>query len=52
MDELMARVRVALRLPSPGEDVAVVETPDFTIDVAARRVRRGDHDVRLTATEW
>ena len=52
MDELMARLRVALRTPSAGDDVPVVETADFTIDLAAKRVRCGDRDVRLTATEW
>ncbi len=52
MDELMARLRVALRTTTPAEERPVVETPDFTIDLAARRVRKGDSDVRLTATEW
>ena len=52
MDELMARVRVALRAASGAEENAVVETRDFTIDLAAKRVRRGERDVRLTATEW
>jgi two-component system KDP operon response regulator KdpE len=52
MDELMARLRVALRSSVPAEEVPVIETADFTIDLAAKRVRRGDTDVRLTATEW
>jgi two-component system KDP operon response regulator KdpE len=52
MDELMARLRVALRLPSTTEEAPVVETADFIIDLAAKRVRRDDRDVRLTATEW
>ena len=30
----------------------MVVTPDFTIDLANHRVRKGDHDVRLTGTEW
>ena len=30
----------------------MVETPDFTIDLAARRVTREGAEVRLTATEW
>jgi len=52
MAELMARLRVALR-PAPGtNDVALVETADFTIDLGAKRVRKGGRDVRLTATEW
>ena len=52
MDELMARLRVALRTTTPVEDSPVIETADFTIDLAAKRVRRGGADVRLTATEW
>jgi two-component system KDP operon response regulator KdpE len=52
MDELMARLRVALRVPAGGGEVAVVETPDFTIDLANKRVQKDGRDVRLTATEW
>ena len=29
-----------------------MDTPDFSIDLAAKRVRRDGHEVRLTATEW
>ena len=52
MDELMARLRVALRTPAAADEAPVIETDDFVIDLANRRIRRGDHDVRLTATEW
>jgi two-component system KDP operon response regulator KdpE len=52
MDELMARLRAALRVTSTPDESAVVETPDFTVDLGAKRVRKGDRDVRLTATEW
>jgi two-component system KDP operon response regulator KdpE len=52
MAELMARLRVALRATVPAEELPVVETPDFTIDLAAKRVRKGTTDIRLTATEW
>jgi two-component system, OmpR family, KDP operon response regulator KdpE len=52
MDELMARLRVALRVPAADEEVPVIETLDFTIDLAAKRVVRDGTDVRLTATEW
>jgi two-component system, OmpR family, KDP operon response regulator KdpE len=51
MDELLARLRVALRVPV-GEEAPVIETPDFVIDLGAKRVQRGGEDVRLTATEW
>jgi two-component system KDP operon response regulator KdpE len=52
MDELMARLRVALRAPIAADQSPTVDTPDFTIDLAAKRVRRDGQDVRLTATEW
>ncbi|MFF0078683.1 response regulator [Streptomyces canus] len=55
MDELLARLRAAVRrteaVPlAPG--ATVVETADFTIDLLAKKAVRGDHDVRLTPTEW
>ena len=40
MDELLARLRAALRRAAPAEEEAVVVTADFTIDLAAKRVRR------------
>jgi len=52
MDELLARLRAALRRATPAEEDAVIETPDFTIDLATKRVTRGDEEVRLTPTEW
>ena len=52
MDELLARLRAALRRAAPAEEEAVVETPDFTIDLAAKRVTRDGEEVRLTPTEW
>jgi two-component system, OmpR family, KDP operon response regulator KdpE len=53
MDELLARLRAAVRRAAPAPDEPVVTTPDFTVDLAAKRVQRdGDGDVRLTPTEW
>ena len=52
MDELMARLRVALRTPAASEEAPVIETADFVIDLANRRIRRDGRDVRLTGTEW
>jgi two-component system, OmpR family, KDP operon response regulator KdpE len=52
MDELLARLRAALRRAIPGEEDAVVETDDFTVDLVAKRVRTSDDEVRLTPTEW
>ena len=52
MDELLARMRAALRRAQPGEAAPVITTDTFTIDLAAKRVTRGDNEVRLTPTEW
>ncbi len=52
MGELLARLRVAVRPASSAAELPLIETPDFTIDLAAKRVRKGGRDVRLTATEW
>ncbi len=52
MDELLARLRAALRRGSVDADVPVLTTDAFTIDLAARRVVRDGQDVRLTPTEW
>jgi two-component system KDP operon response regulator KdpE len=53
MDELLARLRAAVRRAAPAPDEPVVTTPDFTVDLAAKRVTRdGSGDVRLTPTEW
>jgi two-component system, OmpR family, KDP operon response regulator KdpE len=52
MDELLARLRAALRRTVPAEEEALVETPDFVIDLVSKRVVRGDEEIRLTPTEW
>jgi two-component system, OmpR family, KDP operon response regulator KdpE len=52
MGELLARVRAALRRGQHVEVDPVVETPDFTVDLSARRVVRGGTEVRLTPIEW
>jgi two-component system KDP operon response regulator KdpE len=52
MDELLARLRAAVRRASPAPDEPVVATEDFTVDLAAKRVSRDGTDVRLTPTEW
>jgi two-component system KDP operon response regulator KdpE len=52
--ELLARMRVALRhAAGAGEaDEPVVRTGELEIDLAARRVRVGEREVRLTRTEF
>jgi two-component system, OmpR family, KDP operon response regulator KdpE len=52
MNELLARLRAAVRRALPAPDQPVLVTPDFTVDLAAKRVTRGAADVRLTPTEW
>jgi two-component system, OmpR family, KDP operon response regulator KdpE len=54
MDELLARIRAAVRraTPAASDAVDVVTTDDFTVDLGAHRVLRGDQPVRLTPTEW
>jgi two-component system KDP operon response regulator KdpE len=52
MGELLARVRAALRRAAPSEDEAIVETPDFIIDLASKRVHVDNEEVHLTPTEW
>ncbi|MET7297592.1 MULTISPECIES: response regulator [Embleya] len=52
MDELLARLRAAVRRAVPEEEAPVVVTDSFTVDLAAKRVSRDGADVRLTPTEW
>ncbi|HWS58164.1 MAG TPA: response regulator [Actinotalea sp.] len=52
MDELLARIRAALRRAAPVLPAPVVVTESFTVDLANRRVTRDGADVRLTPTEW
>ena len=52
MDELLARLRAAERRGAPADEQAVVSTPDFQVDLTAKRVSTAEGDVRLTPTEW
>jgi two-component system KDP operon response regulator KdpE len=53
MDELLARLRAALRRAVGEEDAPVVSTPSFTVDLAAKQALTGEGEaVRLTPTEW
>jgi two-component system KDP operon response regulator KdpE len=52
MDELLARLRAAVRRAVPTPEAAMVATPDFNIDLAAKRVTTDDGEIRLTPTEW
>ena len=52
VNELLARLRAALRRSPVAGSVDVIETDAFTIDLGAKRVTRGGAEVRLTPTEW
>ncbi|MBB1256264.1 response regulator [Streptomyces alkaliterrae] len=55
MDELLARLRAAVRRAEPAPDTSepvLVETERLSIDLGAKKVRRDGADVRLTPTEW
>lgn len=52
MDELLARLRAALRRAAPDTDGAVVITDAFVVDLAGKKVEVGGEPVRLTPTEW
>ncbi|OZD07217.1 DNA-binding response regulator [Rhodococcus sp. 06-235-1A] len=52
MDELLARLRAALRRGPQTVAAPVVETEDFTVDLAAKTVVRAGENVHLTRTEW
>jgi two-component system, OmpR family, KDP operon response regulator KdpE len=52
MDELLARLRAAMRRAVLPEGQTVVTTPDFTIDFTAKQVARGDEAIHLTPRQW
>jgi len=52
MNELLARVRAALRRGHTGVEEAVVETGALVVDLADQRVLRNGQPVHLTPTEW
>jgi two-component system KDP operon response regulator KdpE len=52
MDELLARLRAAVRRAAPAEDAPVITTEDFSIDLAAKVVRTAAGEVKLTPTQW
>jgi len=52
MDELLARVRAALRRSGVENDVASFEVGEFRVDLEARRVHARGQEVRLTPKEF
>jgi two-component system, OmpR family, KDP operon response regulator KdpE len=51
-DELVARLRAALRRVAPEPEEPVVTTGEVEIDLARRRVMRAGEEVHLTPTEF
>jgi two-component system, OmpR family, KDP operon response regulator KdpE len=52
IDELLARVRAALRRSSGDAEAAAFEVGDFRVDLGTRRVHAGGQEVRLTPKEF
>lgn len=52
MDELIARLRAALRRGVKGEEIPVIENVDFTIDLVTKKILKGKDQVKLTPTQW
>jgi two-component system KDP operon response regulator KdpE len=50
--ELLARLRTAQRKTRPQQEVSVFKSGDLTVDLTARVVTRGGHEIKLTATEY
>ena len=52
-EELLARIRVALRRVAPDDEPETgIQAGDLTIDYDRRRVLRGDDEIRLTPKEF
>jgi two-component system, OmpR family, KDP operon response regulator KdpE len=53
MDELLARMRAALRRAAPAPSAPVIATPAFTLDLSTKQATGPDGTlIRLTPTEW
>jgi two-component system, OmpR family, KDP operon response regulator KdpE len=52
MNELLARLRAAVRRAAPADQEPVVTTDDFAIDLGSKKVIRDGQEVHLTPTEW
>jgi two-component system, OmpR family, response regulator MprA len=51
--ELLARLRALLRRAGNGDDASdVLRFSDLELDIGTREVRRGDHSISLTRTEF
>jgi two-component system, OmpR family, KDP operon response regulator KdpE len=51
-DELLARLRVALRHAAKQDEAAVFQVKNLVVDLATRRVTVNGREIKLTATEY
>ena len=51
-DELVARLRAAVRRSEPADEEPVIEAEGLEIDFAARRIGRNGEEIHLTPTEY
>ena len=52
IDELLARIRAAMRRAGPDPDAGLVAAGQVRIDLATRQVTRGESEIHLTPKEW
>ena len=52
IEELLARIRVALRKAAPQREETAFAIADLSMDVARHRVTRGGHEIELTNREF
>jgi two-component system, OmpR family, KDP operon response regulator KdpE len=52
VDELMARLRAAVRRAATTPENGAIDAGELSIDLAAKIVRRSGEEVHLTPTEW
>jgi two-component system KDP operon response regulator KdpE len=50
--ELLARLRVLLRRPTPNEELSTLQFGNVVIDLSSRTVTKGGQDVKFTAKEY
>jgi len=52
MGELLARIRAAMRHIAGDKEQPVLQFEDLSIDLVHRRITVGDHEIKLTQTEY
>lgn len=52
VEELLARLRAAVRRGDPADEPTVIDAGDLRIDLGRKKVQRRGVDIGLTPTEW